>query len=257
MGGCTDPSNHRSFEEVWLRYDSSDFSGIGFVLTNEDDLFGVDCDKCVESINKSGEVSLSPGGKAFVDFWLSRGAYLEISPSGKGLRGFLKGTLPEDSRRKTEVMGSSWEIYGEKHYLTVTGIAFEASPTDIVTVAYEDLCEYRDKFMGSKAKRHQSKSREHKPAPARKTVRNNLSDEDQRKIDQQKLLSSSFVRFGAVIGRIWMGKMVDLSMVVTVRLIWDFVANSPSFLMTQRKSKLLGLVLSFGDLRSVRVVMIM
>jgi len=192
FGSCTDPANHRSFGEVWLRYGSSGFSGIGFVLSNEDDLFGLDCDKCVEIINKSGEVSLSPGGKAFVDFWLSRGAYLEISPSGKGLRGFLKGTLPEDSRRKTEVMGSSWEIYEEDRYLTVTGIAFEASPTDIVTVAYEDLCEYRDKFMGSKAKRHQSKSRERKPAPARKTVRNTLSDEDQRKIDQQKLLSSSF-----------------------------------------------------------------
>ena len=32
FGSCTDPANHRSFEEVWLRYDSSDFSGIVCLL---------------------------------------------------------------------------------------------------------------------------------------------------------------------------------------------------------------------------------
>ena len=40
----------------------------------------------------------------------------EVSPSGKGIRIFVKGTLPEDGRKVGKV-----EMYQNKRYLTVTG----------------------------------------------------------------------------------------------------------------------------------------
>ena len=193
-GDCNDPANHRSFEEVWLRYSSSDFSGIGFVLTNEDDLLGVDCDKCIEGVNDSDEIILSSSGQKFAEFWSNLGAYLEISPSGKGLRGFLRGRLPDDTRKKTDVEGSSWEIYEDKRYLTVTGVSLGENQKTIPKVSLDDLCKYRDEFMGSSSKSTKSGAKRRGPkVPGKpRVVEGSLSTEDKQKITLQCEMSASF-----------------------------------------------------------------
>src|SRR5262249_45677235 len=81
----SDPSTWATFEEaarVLERYD-----GLGFVLTPDDPFVGVDLDHCRDP--RTG--TIEKWAQDIIDRLRS---YTEITPSGTGIRIFLRGTLP-------------------------------------------------------------------------------------------------------------------------------------------------------------------
>lgn len=105
-----DPSNWASFQTALQRWEASNgrLSGIGFVLTEADPFVGIDLDDCIDE-----EGNIAPWADAIVK---RLNSYTEITPSGRGLRIFVKGKLPPGGRRKGSI-----EMYDSKRFLTVTG----------------------------------------------------------------------------------------------------------------------------------------
>jgi putative DNA primase/helicase len=112
---------------------------VGFVLTPELDIVGVDLDDVRDP--KTGE--LSAQACAVVDDF---DTYTEISPSGTGLRLFAfapKGTLPQDGRKK-----GSFEIYESGRYLTLTGQRVPGTP-DTINEGAEAVRAFHAQFIAS------------------------------------------------------------------------------------------------------------
>jgi hypothetical protein len=116
-----DPSIWLSFDDAVTAFEAGQGSGIGFVLTKKpvstDDrgplyLVGIDID------DKSGLCCKNADGTLPIkETWLRLGKpYMEVSPSGKGVRMFCLSRVPVKSRNMNGV-----EVYTDKRYLTVTG----------------------------------------------------------------------------------------------------------------------------------------
>jgi putative DNA primase/helicase len=94
-------------------------AGIGFVFSKDDGYVGVDFDGCLEA-----------GGIAdWAAPWikqLASGFYAEVSPSGNGLKFWLKGKLPgTGGKRKIEGRDHTGiEVYDKGRFFAVTGNAF-------------------------------------------------------------------------------------------------------------------------------------
>jgi hypothetical protein len=87
--------------------------GIGFMFSKDDPFVGVDLDRCI----KDGEIApwaLNIVGKL--------DSYAEISPSGTGIKGIVRGSLPTD---KTGVRRSPVELYQHGRFFTITGEELE------------------------------------------------------------------------------------------------------------------------------------
>lgn len=97
------------------------FDGIGFV-SNKDDPFVIwDLDDCCDI--DSGRIN-----KKARDMIEKLNSYTEFSPSGKGIRIIVKGTIgPLGRRNRSEKI----EVYDSKQYLTITGHHLRGTPTVI------------------------------------------------------------------------------------------------------------------------------
>lgn len=102
-----------------------DFDGVGFLPAGE--YTGIDLDHCLDP----GTLTLTPWAQAVVDALRS---YTEITPSGQGVRVWLRGTLPPGGRVKRG-LGSDGtgaiECYDSGRYFTVTGAHLAGTPTTI------------------------------------------------------------------------------------------------------------------------------
>ena len=109
-------SKHWSHYDSLKRHGINDFSGIGFVFTDKDDLVFIDMDHV---LNSDGSFKESC-------FWAKEltgrlNSYTEISPSGDGLHIFVHGQLPTQIKNKTKFSdGSALEVYASGRYSTVT-----------------------------------------------------------------------------------------------------------------------------------------
>jgi putative DNA primase/helicase len=109
LASTTDPSTWASFEEAGAFCTREHCNGVGYVLSKDDPYVGVDLDGCRDP--KSGRIE--PWAK---EIRSRLNSYTEISPSGTGLRIFVKGELPPYGRRKGKI-----EIYSQARFLTITG----------------------------------------------------------------------------------------------------------------------------------------
>jgi putative DNA primase/helicase len=107
----TDSATWSTFDRVMANKGA--YSGIGFMLDADDEIVGIDLDHCHNP--ETGELS-ETARDAIERF----GSYTEVSPSGEGIRIFVKGVLPE-GRRKETVRGI--EMYEKSRFLTITGNA--------------------------------------------------------------------------------------------------------------------------------------
>ncbi|WMT56519.1 phage NrS-1 polymerase family protein [Truepera radiovictrix] len=102
-----DPDTWSSFDAACRREHSD---GIGFVLTADDGIVGIDLDNCIV------DGFVTTAAFKIVDHFNS---YTEVSPSGTGLHIFIRANLNRAWKRTN---GSrSVEIYGDRRYLTMTG----------------------------------------------------------------------------------------------------------------------------------------
>ena len=117
----------------------SDYAGIGFVLADSDPFCGIDFDDCLDESNNLiwGEDLIR---------WL--GTYTEISPSGRGVKLFLRGIKPSSARCTKRGMGADGlgdvEVYEQGRFFAVTGNPLAETPTEITDRQEElnALCDY-------------------------------------------------------------------------------------------------------------------
>ncbi len=132
LASSTDPNTWTSFDEAVIAYKKGGFSGIGFVVTDQDSIVGFDVDHCVEN------GVIADWAKAIIE---AMNCYWEISPSGTGIRIFLKGKLPPGGRKKGNV-----ECYETGRFLTVTGHKLPDSPCAVLD-RQEALNEFHAKYF--------------------------------------------------------------------------------------------------------------
>lgn len=109
------------------------FSGVGFVLTDGDGYTGIDLDDCIDIDTNEP----APWAQAILDL---RETYAEISPSGSGIRLWVRGKIASGTGKGksrpdlTDDHGRprhDVEVYVNGRYLTVTGHRWPASPDTI------------------------------------------------------------------------------------------------------------------------------
>ena len=117
----TDPASWGSFDDACRAYDEhagdGTVNGIGFVVVDADDLMAIDFDHVID---EGG--TLEPAIQKFVK---ASKSYAEITPSGTGIRVWIRGRLPEWSKNRGPLSpdpgGPSVEVYETGRYFTVTG----------------------------------------------------------------------------------------------------------------------------------------
>ncbi len=116
----TDPATWSDFATAARAYQESRgrFAGVGFVLTPSDPFAGVDLDDAITDTKE-----LTPEAARFVSLLDS---YTEVSPSGKGLRVFVRAALPPGGRKR-----GTTEVYEEGRFLTITGRSWRGTPAGI------------------------------------------------------------------------------------------------------------------------------
>lgn len=116
-----DPSTWTSFAKAQEVLASSDaYSGVGFALG--DGWAGVDLDDVIVD----GETK--PWAE---DLLASLNSYSEISPSGSGVKVFVKGDFPDQGKNQKLADGSGVEVYCQGRYFTVTGDHYGGSPRTV------------------------------------------------------------------------------------------------------------------------------
>ena len=112
-----DPATWSTFDSLMAAADR--FNGVGFVLTRDDLYIGIDFDSCYcPAFNL-----IDPTIERYVR---RLNSYTEVSPSGKGLRLILKGSLPVNGRKSGQI-----EVYQSGRYVTLTGHHLEGFPRTI------------------------------------------------------------------------------------------------------------------------------
>jgi hypothetical protein len=119
------PNTWNTFAKVLQAWQASPdwFDGIGFVLTEDDPFWGVDFDYCL-----ANDGSLLEWARDGVEILRGAGAYIEVSPSGRGLKAFFRCTLKSQRGRRRAIENdplSAIEVYSKGRYFTVTGQPFE------------------------------------------------------------------------------------------------------------------------------------
>ncbi|CAK0752907.1 hypothetical protein CCP3SC5AM1_1940001 [Gammaproteobacteria bacterium] len=84
-GKSNNPATWSTFNTAITAYNRGGYAGVGFVFNEGDGLVGVDLDHCYDSTIGITETWASEILMSF------KGLYIELSPSGKGFRIFLRG----------------------------------------------------------------------------------------------------------------------------------------------------------------------
>lgn len=94
---------------------SNSYEGVGFML--DGGIVVIDLDHCLTEVG--GVRHITKTARAVFDLAQS---YTEVSPSGKGLHIFLRGSLPAENGHAVHgVKSDKGEMYAAKRYITITG----------------------------------------------------------------------------------------------------------------------------------------
>ena len=155
----TTPAHYRPFADAWQAYhDDVNTDGIGIVCG--DGIVGVDFDSCFLP-----DGTLEPQVAAVIE---RLATYAELSPSKRGVRAFLKGSLPGTSK-KSDLL----EVMGSPNYVTITGQHIDGMPLTIAdgTDHIPHLLELVEQSKeAAKAARQAAKGKKTQNSPAKKTA---------------------------------------------------------------------------------------
>lgn len=118
----TDPTTWSDYATAVNAATIDGVDGIGFIVTEGDPICGVDLDNCVED----GRVHES--ALALVE---RLGSYTEVSPSGNGLRVFLRAGKPGTRCKREMPWGGAIEVYDRERFFTVTGHHLPGTPATV------------------------------------------------------------------------------------------------------------------------------
>lgn len=128
----TDAATWTDFATAYAAMRRRGWAGVGFVVTRDDPFTGVDLDHCLDP--QTG--ALAPWAAAIV---AALDSYTEVTPSGTGLRVWVRGSLigrmgtkgdgtPKEGARTTTP--PKIEIYCGSRYFTVTGRRWQGGGDD-------------------------------------------------------------------------------------------------------------------------------
>ncbi len=123
LASSTDPQTWGNWEQATAAQRRRGMDGTGFVLTADDPYVGVDLDAC---INDTGEIA--DWAREIV---AELDSYAEITPSRRGLRILLRGTLPPGRRKVGDHEHGEIGLYDRARFLTVTGDHLPGTPVTI------------------------------------------------------------------------------------------------------------------------------
>ena len=116
---CTDQREFASFNAAMQRFKKyNNLDGIGFVFHDDDPFVGIDLDDCITDVYTNGSLFTQLAQDVLRRF---PGTYAECSPSGTGIKLWIRGSLPippEKTGRKIPKLGI--ETYCRGRYFTVT-----------------------------------------------------------------------------------------------------------------------------------------
>lgn len=140
-------------------------TGAGFMFKRGGGITGIDYDKC---LNDAGQ--LLDWAEPLVRPFMQMGAYIEISPSGHGLKCWVHGTLPEDGRGRkfkfTDAAGVHIvEMYCQDREFTVTGNRYHDAGSTILDAQpqIDTLYTTLDALKTANAHHHPTCTRTHAP----------------------------------------------------------------------------------------------
>lgn len=119
LGSSTDPTTWADYQRAAAITTRNKLAGVGFVISQDCPVSGVDLDGCRDP--ETGK--FQAWAQVALDF---RETYAEVSPSGRGLRFFVKGKI--DGRK---IDAAQVELYADGRYLTVTGQCVLGAPEEI------------------------------------------------------------------------------------------------------------------------------
>jgi len=133
----TNPNDWTDFATACRAFDPAKYSGLGFVLTKEDNIVCIDLDGCIGDDGK-----ICDEASSIVNLLNS---WTEISQSGKGLHIFVRGKKPTDKCRAQSQTGKikSIEIYDSDRYIALTGNHLPNTPLEIIELhgSLKSLCD--------------------------------------------------------------------------------------------------------------------
>jgi putative DNA primase/helicase len=123
----TEPSHWTDFETALnaAADPRKRFNGVGYVFSEDDPYTGIDLDDCIDDTG-----AVVPAARAVI---VRLDSYTEVSPSGRGVKIWVRGKLPPGSRCSTgKVHGfKKIEFFSRERYFTVTGQRLEGTPAFI------------------------------------------------------------------------------------------------------------------------------
>jgi hypothetical protein len=116
-----DPTTWGSYDAARETQAHRGFDGVMFAFSPEDDFAGVDLDDC-----RNPETSaLEPWAQQLITVLQS---YTEVSPSGTGVKVWLRGKLPGEGKG---IHRDPLEVYDRKRFFTVTGNHVDGTPLTV------------------------------------------------------------------------------------------------------------------------------
>ncbi|MFF8455741.1 DNA primase [Streptomyces albidoflavus] len=120
----TDPRTWSSYDEAAR---SSAGVGLGFVLSDADDIVCIDLDGCVDPITGA----LAPWAEDIVQ--AAGATFIEVSQSGTGLHIFGRANVRQ-GRRIRRTGGVAVELYGTGRFIAVPGVPFRNAPATLADI---------------------------------------------------------------------------------------------------------------------------
>jgi primase-polymerase (primpol)-like protein len=146
----TDPADWSDFNRTAdllrrqpLRYAGLGYAGLGFVFSSGDPFVGIDLDDCLDP-----DGTLKSWAQGLVERFSD--TYMEVSPSGQGLKIWTKGRLPANLSG-VRLGDGQIEMYDHSRYFTVTGRAFQGAPLEVEDHVGDVLLLY-ERLNGNKIK---------------------------------------------------------------------------------------------------------
>jgi len=125
----TDPNKWTGYKEVVDAFHKGGYDGIGFVFDSLDPFAGIDLDDCIKP-----DGSIKPVALEIIE---ALDSYTEISPSGRGVKIFVRAKVPVKIEKGKGKIQQGFEsktkdleiqIYYGNRYFTLTGNVLPGEP---------------------------------------------------------------------------------------------------------------------------------
>ncbi len=139
----TDPLTWTSYEAAMdklTRYPKH-YAGVGFVFHVDDPFCGVDLDNCLDEYGV-----VRPWAQGIIERFAD--TYMEVSPSGNGVKIWARGSLPQNMG-KVVIDTGGIEMYDRFRFFTVTGNVYRDAPPQVEDHA-DDVLRMFEAFKGGR-----------------------------------------------------------------------------------------------------------